>query len=201
MPVRKATTRGKQTRQHILDAALELFSENGYRGTGLMAIGEKAGVTHAAVLYHFGSSEGLLMAVLDERLRRFEAEAGNAFEGEPIDIIRALPAIATFNLAHPELTKMFVILKAENLDATQPAHEYFLTHLRRTHALYHAVLQAGIDNGQFRADLDADAKAAEIVAFIGGAESDAFLDGERLDLVALYEGYAEALVRDLSPPT
>src|SRR3954453_7862332 len=136
MPVRKATTRGKQTRQHILDAAMELFSENGYRGTGLMAIGQKAGVTHAAVLYHFGSSEGLLMAVLDERLRGFEQEAGNAFEGEPIDILRALPAIAKFNVAHPELTKMYVVLKAENLDEGQPAHEYFVTHLRNTHELY-----------------------------------------------------------------
>src|SRR4051794_29733888 len=62
---------GEQTKQAILDAALELYAETGFRGTGLIAIGERAGVTHATVLYHYGSSHELLMAVLEERERRF----------------------------------------------------------------------------------------------------------------------------------
>jgi AcrR family transcriptional regulator len=163
MATRKSTTRGEQTRQDILDAAMRLFSERGFRGTGLMAIGELAGVTHAAVLYHFGSSEGLLMAVLDERLRRFGLETAGQFDGEPIDVIRALPAIARFNVSHPELTKLFVVLKAENIDEGQPAHDYFVAHVRATRKLYRGILRSGIERGQFRPDLDVDAKAAEIV--------------------------------------
>jgi AcrR family transcriptional regulator len=195
---KSATAKGERTRRAIIDAALELFAETGYHGTGLMAIGERAGVTHAAVLYHFGSSEGLLLAVLDERLARFDAATGDAFTGEPVEVIAALPEIARFNAANPELTKMFVILKAESLDEGQPAHDYFVTHIRRTHRTIRRVLQAGVDGGQFRPDLDVDAKAAEIVAFLGGAEADAFLDPARLDLVALYESYTEALLHDLT---
>ena len=198
-PPRKTTPKGERTRRAIIEAALELFAETGYRGTGLMAIGERAGVSHAAVLYHFGSSEGLLLAVLDERLRRFDAATHDAFAGEPAAVLAALPAIARFNAANPELTKMFVVLKAESLDEGQPGHEYFVSHIRRTHRTLRQVLRRGVELGQFRSDIDVDAKAAEIVAFLGGAEADAFLDPTRLDLVALYETYTEALLRDLTP--
>ena len=55
---------GDQTTRTIIQAAIDLYAENGFRGTGLMAIGERAGVAHATVLYHFKSSQALLMAVL-----------------------------------------------------------------------------------------------------------------------------------------
>jgi AcrR family transcriptional regulator len=197
-PGKPPTPKGERTRRAIIEAALELFAETGYHGTSLMAIGQRAGVSHATVLYHFGSSQGLLLAVLDERLARFDAATHDAFTGEPIDVIAALPEVARFNAANPELTKMFVILKAESIDTDQPAHDYFVAHIRRTQRTLRRVLQDGVDRGQFRPDVDVAAKAAEIVAFLGGAEADAFLDRNRLDLVALYESYTESLLRDLT---
>lgn len=192
------TARGERTRQAILEAAIELFGETGYRGTGLTAIGERAGVTHAGVLYHFGTAENLLLAVLDERLRRFDAATADAFRGEPVDIIAALPEIGRFNAANPGLTRLFIVVKAENLDEGLPAHDYFVAHRRRTHKIFRRVLAEGVRHGQFRADLDTDAKAAEIVAFIGGAESDYFLDPARLDLVSLFESYTRTLLDDIA---
>lgn len=121
-----------------------------------------------------------------------------AFDGEPIDILRAIPEVARFNVANPELTKLFVVLMAENIDEGQPAHGYFVSHLRTAQKVYRKVLRDGVAAGQFRADLDVEAKAAEIVTFLGGAEVDAFLDAKRLHLVRLYESYAEALVRDVA---
>jgi AcrR family transcriptional regulator len=194
---RRPTAKGTRTRQEIIEAAVSLFAESGFRGTGLMAIGERAGVTHAAVLYHFGSAEGLLMAVLDERLRRFDEATGPAFSGDPVEILRALPEIARFNVANPELTKLYMVLKAENIDEGQPAHDYFVAHRRGTRRRIQRTLEEGIEQGQIRPDLDVAAKADEIVAFLGGAESDAFLDPDRLDLVTLYENFTAALLADL----
>ena len=48
--------RGDETRRRILEAAMALYARRGVKGTGLAAIGQAAGVTHAGVLYHFGSS-------------------------------------------------------------------------------------------------------------------------------------------------
>lgn len=56
------------TKTRILDAAEELFAENGYQGTTLRRITAAAGANLAAVNYHFGSKEALLEAVFERRL-------------------------------------------------------------------------------------------------------------------------------------
>jgi AcrR family transcriptional regulator len=62
------------TRQRILDVALDLFTEQGYDGTSLREIAERLGVTKAALYYHFESKEDILMA-LHMRIHAFGREA------------------------------------------------------------------------------------------------------------------------------
>jgi AcrR family transcriptional regulator len=53
------------TRDRIIRSAELLFAQNGYDGTSLREITEKAGVNVASVNYHFGSKENLLVSLLD----------------------------------------------------------------------------------------------------------------------------------------
>ena len=46
-------------KERLLKAALELFSQHGFDGTGVRALADAAGVNIAAVNYHFGSKENL----------------------------------------------------------------------------------------------------------------------------------------------
>ena len=62
------------TKQRILDVALDLFTEQGYDGTSLRQIAEQLGVTKAALYYHFESKEDILMA-LHMRLHDFGKDA------------------------------------------------------------------------------------------------------------------------------
>ncbi len=48
-----------------MDAAEILFAKNGYKGTSLRQITEHAGANVAAVNYHFGTKENLLIEILD----------------------------------------------------------------------------------------------------------------------------------------
>jgi len=57
--------KGRVSRERILEAAIQLFSERGYAGTGVHEIARRAGIEKAALYWHFGSKEGLLAAVLD----------------------------------------------------------------------------------------------------------------------------------------
>jgi AcrR family transcriptional regulator len=57
--------KGQVSRERILEAAIELFSERGYAGSGVHEIARRAGIEKAALYWHFGSKEGLLAAVLD----------------------------------------------------------------------------------------------------------------------------------------
>lgn len=53
------------TRAQILEAAEVLFARDGYANTSLRQITEVAGANVAAVNYHFGSKENLLVEILD----------------------------------------------------------------------------------------------------------------------------------------
>ena len=49
-----------------MDAAMQLFAENGVRAVSVRAIAKLAGVNHGLVHHYFGSKSGLVTAVLDE---------------------------------------------------------------------------------------------------------------------------------------
>ena len=56
-----------ERREAVLKAALAVFGARGYNNAALAEVAEQAGMTHAGVLHHFGSKEGLLIAVLSYR--------------------------------------------------------------------------------------------------------------------------------------
>ncbi len=58
----------KDTKQIIIEAAEELFAADGYHNTSLRSITQKAAVNLAAVNYHFGSKEELVIEVIGQRL-------------------------------------------------------------------------------------------------------------------------------------
>ena len=63
----KRTRRGPHTRKQILDASLSLFSERGFARTTVRDIARQAGITDAAIYYHFDSKRELLEALVEER--------------------------------------------------------------------------------------------------------------------------------------
>jgi AcrR family transcriptional regulator len=85
-------------RQRLLDCAEELFAEHGLDGASLRAINAGAGLSPAALHYHFGNKQALLEALLERRMTVLMDRRGrllDAFEGasEPPtarDVIEAL---------------------------------------------------------------------------------------------------------------
>ena len=63
----KRSRRGPDTRKHILDASLGLFSQRGFARTTVRDIARDAGITDAAIYYHFASKRELLEALVEER--------------------------------------------------------------------------------------------------------------------------------------
>ena len=57
-----------ETRQKIMDVAERLFGEQGYDATSLRHIIAEAGVNLAAVHYHFGSKEDLLLELVMRKI-------------------------------------------------------------------------------------------------------------------------------------
>jgi AcrR family transcriptional regulator len=70
--VRSSEESGSRAKERIVAAAVELFSERGYHGTGVAEIGARAKVGRGALYHHINSKEELLFRVLsacvDEKL-------------------------------------------------------------------------------------------------------------------------------------
>src|SRR5436190_1062018 len=65
---RAARAQGREARDELLDAALEVFARRGYREAGVDEIAAEAGYSKGAVYWHFSGKEDLLMALLEERI-------------------------------------------------------------------------------------------------------------------------------------
>jgi len=73
------------TRERILDVALDLFTEQGFDGTSLRQIAERLGVTKAALYYHFTSKDDILLA-LHMRLHEAGRDALMQMGEEPVTL-------------------------------------------------------------------------------------------------------------------
>ena len=65
MSVSKKVERGQATRQHLVDTATSLFTEQGFAGTSIEAVLLKSGVSRGALYHHFDGKEALFEAVLE----------------------------------------------------------------------------------------------------------------------------------------
>ncbi len=86
-PLREA--QAAETRRRILDAAAEVFSENGYSGTSLAMIAKQAGVSVETVKQH-GPKSALLLAAFGQAFTGQDYETPLSEQPE-LDFIRALP--------------------------------------------------------------------------------------------------------------
>ncbi|MGD0167978.1 MAG: helix-turn-helix domain-containing protein [Gaiellaceae bacterium] len=72
----------KDTRERILDTALDLFIERGYEKTSLRELAERVGITKAALYYYFSSKEELLKTLV-EPLFAAQERAMDLLKGNP----------------------------------------------------------------------------------------------------------------------
>jgi AcrR family transcriptional regulator len=92
-----------------------VFDRKGYAGASVREIAEMAGVTKPAVYYHFGSKEGLLMAILEQAKRDVD---------EAID--RAVARTGTARQRILGLCEDVYALFGQNVPIARVAHAVFL---------------------------------------------------------------------------
>lgn len=195
---RRAEQKAKR-RQEILDAAIELWAVKGSHGTGITAVAERAGMTHAGLLHHFGSKANLRLAVMEERDRRDRRILQRYFDEGDIDTLwDRYPDIARANESEPGLAQLFIILVSESLDPASVGHTYFQQRYRRARRRQYRALRKAQQLGRVRDDIDCVKKAGEVVAFMDGALIQWMLDPKPGDLVELYEDFFGTLAAALA---
>ena len=162
MQRRTQAERRTETRARLLAAARRTFARYGYHATSLDRVSENAGCTKGAVYDHFGSKEGLFLALLDQQ---FVARIEQAQQSDSQPPSKAMPFDREFALLFLE----FVSVAAR--DAKLRWRLATRLHELRSHTA------ARVGDPQLVAALGAAANGASIEALIfGEPEGAATLD-------------------------
>ena len=90
---RKTKEQARVTRQHILDVALRLFSQQGVSSTSLAEIAKAAGVTRGAIYWHFKNKSDLfneIWALSESSISDLEIEYRVKFPDDPLSVLREI---------------------------------------------------------------------------------------------------------------
>jgi len=112
-PARKQQQRSIVTQQKLLDAAVEAFSENGFKGTSTRDIAERAGVHHPLITYHFKNKDQLWRAAANHIFKDFTRSLAQSLEKNkdmcPKErMARMISAYVKYARSQPALHKVMV---------------------------------------------------------------------------------------------
>lgn len=143
----------KDTKERILAAALEMFSQNGYEGTNVREITAALGLVKSAMYKHFESKEAIWNALLDEMIAYYDERFGSAEHLPSVpDSLEALVGItmkmADFTIRDERIVmtrKMLAIEQFRDERARALATKHFLTGLEEmfTH-IFSGMMERGL---------------------------------------------------------
>ncbi|WP_114854326.1 TetR/AcrR family transcriptional regulator [Brachybacterium sp. YJGR34] len=189
---RGSYSKGVARRQEILDRALEVFRERGPEGTSLRRVAEEIGVSHGALLHYFRSREQLLLA-LYEHTEAHRRDLREQEEPRDLGATEHLVAAAGVNVRVPGFVQLYSTLVAGSVEeGSEETRDYFTRRFERVRDLTAQRLRRQQEAGEVRADLDADALAALLVAASDGLQTQWLLDPE-IDLEDTLGMFSELL--------
>ena len=162
------TTAELSSHDRILRAAKQLFAQNGYENTSTVAIARDAGTSESQLMKHFGSKQGLLMAILDrgwnsiiERIKVTPPSTSSP------DRLIALLTAATIEFENDAQFKILAALEARRV--RKDSNEVMISRgYRRFREVFDRVLMEMRSDGLIRSDLNLDAVRAAILGFADG---------------------------------
>ena len=128
----------KDTKERILAAALEMFSQNGYAGTNIRELSESLGLVKSAMYRHFESKEAIWNTLLDELIAYYEARFGSMEHLPPVpdsleELVTTTMRMVNFTIHDEKVVKSRKLLSIEQFRddrARDLATKYFLTGLK-----------------------------------------------------------------------
>lgn len=185
-PPRKRKPRGEYAktrarRTAILDAALEVFAEGGYRSGSLRDVAQRVSMSEAGLLHHFPNKSALLAAVLERRDEHSEQRV--PFGGPDGGLtLKGLVDLAAYNASVPGVVELYCVLSAEATAPDHPAHEYFTGRYETTRANLGAAFESLEAEGRLRPGVTPQKAAVATIAMMDGLQVQWLLDRDLIDM-------------------
>jgi TetR/AcrR family transcriptional regulator, cholesterol catabolism regulator len=137
------------TRQEILIAAAQIFSEKGYHATSMQDIARAVNLKKASLYHHVESKQEILLALLDQALDLVIAEI-ETVSAQPIPAADKLKlAMRTYLQILAEQRELSAVLLFEHRSLKPEFHDRHLPRRDRFEQIWRSLIQAGIDEGAF----------------------------------------------------
>jgi len=138
----------------VLDAALELFIEQGFAKTRVDDIAKRAGISKGAVYLYFPSKEKILEALVRRAIVPIATHAHGSlqhFEGDPRPVVTMVLKMLGGRFSDPKTLAIPKLIFREVLGFPELAEMYRTEVLDRVMPAVEALIARGIDQGYFRA--------------------------------------------------
>ena len=145
------------TKDRILDAALVMFSQNGYAGTNIRELSASLGLVKSGVYKHYESKEAIWNALLDEMITYYGEHFGSPEHLPPVpdsleELVRMTMQMVNFT-AHDEkimmTRKVLTLEQYRDVRARELATKHFLTGLTD---MFTHIFTGMMDKGLLRKD-------------------------------------------------
>ena len=145
------------TKERILEAALEMFSQNGYAGTNIRELSASLGLVKSGVYKHYESKEAIWNALLDEMIAYYGEHFGSSEHLPPVP--DSLEGLVTMTMQMVNFTvhderiimtrKVLTLEQFRDGRARELATKHFLTGLTE---IFTQVFTGMMDKGLLRRD-------------------------------------------------
>jgi AcrR family transcriptional regulator len=190
-PARRKRADGELSRERILDAATEIAAERGYEGTSIALVSAKCGLPASSIYWHFKDKDDLIAAVIERSFAGWLTAWQLPDEGAARDRVTAMVMqIAKALLDSPDFLRLGLMLALERRPVEPRARAMYIQ--ARAQA-YYELTNALRELTPGLTDAHIDQLVTYAIAGADGLFIAKEIDGDSVDLVALFEMHAQVL--------
>jgi AcrR family transcriptional regulator len=151
----------------ILDAALAVFAERGYRNTRLEHVGEAAGVTKGTIYHYFANKEDLLLRAIDHRRDEAFGRIDDILRDKTAPVsarLRRLVRTWFGSITKERLAVVTLLLQGIAHEAPEAYRRWLAGGPTAAARVIATLVREGQTRGEFRRDADGEVAARLLVS-------------------------------------
>lgn len=136
------------TRERILDAAVDVLAQRGYSAAGVQEIVDRSGTSKGSFYFHFHSKEKMVMALVDRMSEKLVKKVQDSIRHQPTPVHRVAAGIEVLMATFARQRKVAQVLLLNIMGHGKAIDKKFLPLRDRFSELIQQELDAAVAQGQ-----------------------------------------------------
>lgn len=191
------TSRKMEKYEMILEAALKVIAENGFHGSQVSRIAKEAGVADGTIYLYFKNKEDILISLFQERLGSLVSMFNSSIQ-ETNTADEALRKVCEIHFTELEQNvNLAYVTQIELRQSSLELRKAIGLTVKPYIQLIEHILEKGVQEGTFRADLDIKLTRLLIFGAMDEVVTSWLISGRKYSLSAQVEKTVEFFLRGL----